>query len=835
MKIFTRSFSVVTAVLVALTPAKAAAQNLNAACPLGFFTNAASRLLSSEMNLNLTQIEIYPTNQYTPAVHRLLQVAANVYDATTTNFYPSIFRPLFTVNGGGNVFITGYTNQNSLISQANEMVPGANNDILDPPVEAAALPVGQNILTNVYGVPWVIGAKKGFPNFNAFSVESAFQLARKLEVVRDTNAVPQPDITATNQVYVMNITNYMGLTCWNSYRSNYPGPVDILVRCGSTTMLTNDNNMFPYIFTTNFAFATEIAPNWPGWSGNVHQMSGSFLVPLNTSVLALTNAMYHYNEPNPPNPGELMLFQGDASGNFLDNGIRELPHFGLLLTNRLQVAIIDYSTNASPLNASGPLVGRIVDYVQLDGLNGSQLLNSALAENDPNSFWNTNYDVNGDLLGVYNQICISEIGTTPDGQVPTGLGAWTTAQIPGGPAGDTSPMAQQAFFRGFFASDGVYFYGGQIYYNTQTVIKAPYTPIAFAIQRTTWGANDPLVHYLASDLAPYTEIPAIVDWSAYNPQVPNPRYQPWGVAPPTYYYGGIDQNPCNLAFKDPLIFSSDSWNFPTGQISNPNWLGQVHRGTPWQTIYLKSTNILDWVGSGANGISTWINWTGDLDLTDAEAMAPVQDWHLAGLLASLLNTNSPGTLVSVNRPDPNAWLVLLDGMTALTNTLTDTQARFVSYGLAPQFATLILSSNLPQASIIASVIESTRMNQPAQSFADIGDILAIPQLAEQSPFLNVSSAIQRTNGISDQAYEEIPSQLLPLLRADSVGSVASVSGRTVIRFTGSDGHVYAIEGSPDLVNWTRINTNWPAGGAVNFTNSPALNGMAQFYRSVLLQ
>ena len=49
-----------------------------------------------------------------------------------------------------------------------------------------------------------------------------------------------------------------------------------------------------------------------------------------------------------------------------------------------------------------------------------------------------------------------QYGTTIDGQTPTGAGAWTTAQIPGGPTGDTSPMAQQAFFRGFFTSDGIY-------------------------------------------------------------------------------------------------------------------------------------------------------------------------------------------------------------------------------------------------------------------------------------------------------------------------------------------------------------------------------------------
>src|SRR6202167_6223378 len=68
---------------------------LNTACPLNFFTNVASRLLSSQLGVNLTCLQIYPTNQYTPAVHRLLQVSANIYDATTTNYYPSVFRPLF--------------------------------------------------------------------------------------------------------------------------------------------------------------------------------------------------------------------------------------------------------------------------------------------------------------------------------------------------------------------------------------------------------------------------------------------------------------------------------------------------------------------------------------------------------------------------------------------------------------------------------------------------------------------------------------------------------------------------------------------------------------------
>lgn len=51
----------------------------------------------------MMQIEIYPTNQYTPAVQRLLQVAANIYDASTNRSYdnsgfplPTLFEPVFS-------------------------------------------------------------------------------------------------------------------------------------------------------------------------------------------------------------------------------------------------------------------------------------------------------------------------------------------------------------------------------------------------------------------------------------------------------------------------------------------------------------------------------------------------------------------------------------------------------------------------------------------------------------------------------------------------------------------------------------------------------------------
>jgi hypothetical protein len=799
--------------------------------PLNFFTNAADRLLKAytakwattyiyDINgvlvplnnpafvatfntpnaFGVTSIPVLVSNQfvYTPAVNRLLQLAANMYDATTTgNYpgispegqfvkvanganYPAVFRPIFTVvpeNGYNDVYITGYTNQNPFIDHDNQMGEIA------PPVEVTTLPLGSNILANVYGVPWIIGAKKGLPNFNAFSVESAFQMVRKLEVMRDTNAVPQPDITWTNQMYLMNITNYMALSCWNSYLYNYPGPVDILVRCGSTMTLTNDDNMAPYLFTTNYNFAVEtplIAPNWPGWDGVPRQQSSSFFVPLSASVMTLTNAIYYYGGV----PNSKLLPAGDSPSNYLDKGVQPLPHFGMLMTNRLQVAIIDYSTNVSPANASGPVVGRIVDYVQLGGMDSSQDLNAEILDpqNNPYHFWDSGQDANGNLLGVFNQLLVSMYGVNIYGQGPTGNAGWTTGQIPGGPTGDTTPAAQQAFFRGFFAKDGSYSYNGiPGYVNSLSVMQAPYTPMVFGIQHTTWAANDPLVHYLASDLAPHTEHPQNVDFDPNNLRVTTDRYQPWGAAP-SQYDTGIDQNSANLAFKDPLVRGSDNWDFPANKLPTVGWLGRVHRGTPWQTVYLKSTNILNWANNvGQNGLNTWINRTGDGNFFDAINASPVEDRLLFDLFTTAFNDNATRGQLSVNVGSNSlaAWSAVFSGIVVLTNNASDQIVKLVKpwppfyaatniQPAGPYNPALPLAQQPALGQIVAGIDQTratfTNADGLVGAFEHKGDILATPQLTEQAPFLNWNNAAQRTNGISDEMYEWLPQQAMSLLR-----------------------------------------------------------------------
>src|SRR5208283_2309761 len=334
--------------------------------PLGFFTNAADRLLRayttqwrnsnptnfattfytvtnfSPMVLNPSLWTNYPafglsgapsvipgipvlvSNQfvYSSAVNRLLQLAANMYDATTNNNpgvtgnnYPSVFRPTFWVtneNGFHDVYINGYVDVSQYSSQ-----PGLTIGIppLDLPVDVTSSLLVPNALVNayygnVYGVPWIIGAKKGFPNFNKFGMQNVVQIERELQIKRKTIPTTSvSDLLFTNQLYIFNISNSIGIECWNSYSNAYvnlnPNGVQIVVRDTLSMQITND---VPGSFASGFYYAplyTNITvTSWPGsaWNTavfNSRPAANSFIVPINPTSVLLTNSDFYFGGSPP--------------------------------------------------------------------------------------------------------------------------------------------------------------------------------------------------------------------------------------------------------------------------------------------------------------------------------------------------------------------------------------------------------------------------------------------------------------------------------------------------------------------------------------------------------
>ena len=642
-------------------------------------------------------IPVLVSNQfvYSSPVNRLLQLAANLYDATTASNYPSVFRPLFSRDAGGlgtNVFISGYTNV------ALTLGLGLNDVQLNQPIDASTLAtmsgVVSNYAVNVYGVPWIIGAKKGLPNFNEFTMQNVVVVERKLQVKRPTLA----GLITTNQMYIFSVSNSLGAELWNSYESNYFSAnvpsIQVLVRDNISMVLTKTNDglgtMSVLKQIINGGFTNSFSTNvWPGsqWSRsspppNGQPQADSFFVPLNptvSTVVLLTNSAYYYGPGTYTPPIGSGPFVGPGfipqylyPSNYLDIGVQQLPHLGLLTTNRLQVVILDGN--------------HVIDYAQFDGPQSSRDLNAELQDpfsyGDANSayMWSTNGYLNGLVpYGVINQINYSRGRVTPAGDAMAKTQpSWNAA----------NQELEQAFFDAFWFKGNPKplsppINGQSFVVNTNLSQQAPFTPIRTCYEYISWQANDPLVHYLAGDLnysgQDTTPPTGIHQWYSDAP-VPRPtygiknnRYQPWGIM---LQSTNTDPNPYNLAVKDPLMWQSDNWDFPTNKFPTVGWLGRVHRGTPWQTVYLKASDILGrFRRSGTNtnyiGTNTWVFWTGTLILIGATYTAPVQDRLLFDLFTTAFNDNATRGTLSVNVGPTNAnlaaWSALFSGVVVVTN------------------------------------------------------------------------------------------------------------------------------------------------------------------------
>ncbi|MBA4148566.1 MAG: hypothetical protein H0X66_10670 [Verrucomicrobia bacterium] len=746
--------------------------------PLSFFTNAAEALIQKSLiradavnhyigglpvgtNFNLTNIMVYPTNQYTPTVHRLLQLAANIYSAGTNDFsngtvtnYPVVFRPQFS-RKGTDIFITGYeevtTDGLTLFEQGftNLNLSAGRDAIADYPATSDL---------NVVGVPWVVSAKKGLPNFNELSIETVVQLTRKLEL-RKPDSDPKTKPNETNQMYVVGITNYIGAEFWNSYTSAFTADIRIRFTNSYVAVLTNEfgveisrtNSVRPS-FSRNPAFI-------PGALFRTALNPNSFLTT-NEGIIFLPESQYiNY-------PSGIPAFTSAKTNAAFERGKGfYVPHWGLTITNQV-AAIVEHLQSGRVLDFVN--LGNVVTHIDLSKylitseeedsypLGGGSIFN-------PNSLWLTNR-FGGNQLdkpteGVYWQLQISQGG-----------GPITEAEVddlwknfsPKSGGGDKKKQIDE--FLHFLGRTPIY---GSKNLTPTNQMESPFNPTRTLYFRHALQANDPLVHYMIADLQDFRRpsepellSPPIKSYSQYsknNLGKINNRYNPWGgkrvptknpdaeesVDPETNY---------ELALKDPMVRWSDDWDFPTNKFPNVGWMGRVHRGTPWQTIYLKSrvaeTNL-------------WRKWSGSRDTH------PTNDWALLDVFSAAPNDNAARGLLSVNQSEIASWSAVLSGVQVLSNSATT-----FSPTKYPAFAPLQIDPASRQLSSIVDAINAARAARPNQVFESIGDILSAPELTigtgtNGSPFLFLGDqpgSQQLMHGLNDAAVERIPQQILSLLK-----------------------------------------------------------------------
>jgi hypothetical protein len=714
-----------------------------------FFVKVADRLLHQQFRgfnpgwnvtpaytniSSITNIPVSPTNFYTPAVHRLLQVAANIFDATRSNIYPSVFRPLFTSNAAG-VFITSFTNDN-------------RRSTLDT-----------WLTTNrQYGIPLVIGAKKGFPNFNEYTLQTDVQVTRKLLFVRaDTNSAPNQ----TNQMYLLGISNLFAVEAWNSYQAPYPRALQLDISDVSTVRLTNQAGLSFTLPLTLVATSTNLPPN--AWLGK------QFRLPIYVTTNLMVPSVYRFTTRS---------FEPVNDRNPFEKGF-PLPDWTLTISNQFLYVLSEND--------------KILDFVLSTDFNsdlaiddtlmksGQQLGASGTMENAMVSrMWDTNR-INGstdDLaptLGIRNQIAVCL------GMLQVGDEIWRAYSNDPAQGQDKNKSIRtcQAFFQ-----------MGATQYPTDDVamnsleMQAPFCPTRKLIRTVTWQADDPLVHYHHGDLLmdpnsinefivpPTAPVPTNMTLATLGRV--NKRFSPWGGNPEVNSdpVNPTDPNAYNMAIKDPGVRSSDDWDFPNGKFPSIGWLGRVHRGTPWQTIYFKSSvqEALE---------ETWRLQSAEYRYAPGYwyRAHPTNDWALADIFTTATDLNSTRGLLSINQANLPAWSAVLSGVVVLRNAKPDakllaTYSTNRAIELKEEFIVPAANDTNTPPLLVRFVnglngyrTDPANFNKVSHGgFTNLAQLFQVPEFTVHSPWLNTASQYQQRLGLTDAAYERLPMQILSLVK-----------------------------------------------------------------------
>ena len=361
-------------------------------------------------------------------------------------------------------------------------------------------------------------------------------------------------------------------------------------------------------------------------------------------------------------------------------------------------------------------------------------------------------------------------------------------------------------------------------------------------------ANDPMVHYTKEDLQPggliytypegywkfYADVyhdrrPELFQGLQLDPSISEGRiaepsgdylvtyvnrtnrvaapskfinaYAPWGVS--ANLGTGIPSPALavDMAYKDPLVTNSAAWSFPTpnNAFASIGQLGRIHRGTPWQTVYLKSS-VANIEGDGEDHIADryhWKWWSGSY------GTHPTNDWALLDTFSTALTENAARGQIGVNQTNLSAWSAILSGVPALRrlnndgnnlvatvldpaggNGASSLQKIVAGYstngpnglfrrGIASGF---VHTNGWPGDSLVTVTgpdgkpLTLPKARRSLPRFRSVGEICSVETLSVGSPLLENAEYDETNPGrfrpVADEVVERIPQQILSLLKAE---------------------------------------------------------------------
>jgi hypothetical protein len=255
----------------------------------------------------------------------------------------------------------------------------------------------------------------------------------------------------------------------------------------------------------------------------------------------------------------------------------------------------------------------------------------------------------------------------------------------------------------------------------------------------------------------------------------------------------------DMAYKDPLVTNSAAWSFPTptNTFASIGQLGRVHRGTPWQTVYLKSP-VANLEPDDQGHIADrhhWKWWSGSY------GTHPTNDWALLDTFSTALTENAGHGQIGVNQTNLSAWSAILSGVPVLRRSNNDgnnlvatvldpaggnggsfvqkivagytTTNGVFRHGIASGF---VHTNGWPGDPLVTVTgpdgkpltIPKARRSLPR--FQSVGEICSVETLSVGSPLLeNVEydeANPARFRPVPDEVVERIPQQILSLLKAE---------------------------------------------------------------------
>jgi hypothetical protein len=758
-------------------------------------------------------IQIHPIQTYSPNVHRLIQLAANIYDASRTNKFPklnpnmpmpslpTVMRPVFRKfrdlnNQSPSLYISHYA---EVTNDWRKYARPQRFYNLTNVISSSRFPFydgtpSTDLDVSIHGVPWIVGVKKGLPNFNEYSVDSVVKISRRLEVDKMDIANMHPSKSAnwrTNQMYLLDVKNQFGVKAWNSYKQQYPGRLVMDVRYNYQIGLwdhgATNNAGGPLLITNLVSRPFREYQTIDSWGGDVK-------IPFTNKLNLIDNYQY--------STARRRFYPNNNRDRLWESGFA-VPNWRLHITNRVQYFLIDRQRD------------QLIDVVNLDGMVTELDITKELVGQKPSlfgrtmraeSFWITNRvnPAQGDLsptIGITNQIEVSK------GYNKISDGLWRNYSEQVRNKG-TAIKGFKDFMEGRYPRSNP---------SNLRRMQAPFTPVLGFHKRTSWQADDPLVHYTINDLEdPYltdsqgknNDATLIVPTRTFDSIIQEVernkrryvRYNPW----PTSGFDELDKE-YDYRVKDPLIVDSDAWEFPEGKFPSIGWLGRVHRGTSWQTMYLKSPVI---------STNEWQSRRGSY------GTHPTNDWRLIQLFTTAPNENAAKGLLSVNQTNAAAWSAVFSGMPVLSNSIPDNPEKYLNlsdyvrengteetpviiqpsippnYPQYPQLdwilngthglETVVINRNDERKPVLVKGLNQMRMEKGG--FRNLGDILSTPTLTEFSPFLNFGRDQLATKGmptdqqkyaIHENVMEWLPQQMLSLVKEDEPRVTVYAFGQTL--------------------------------------------------------